>query len=74
MPYDFGATPEVEEFVDSICSHTWKGQKVLFEVWWSLGDITLEPFAMVKKLKALDDYFAMQNVSRWQELPKSKCK
>lgn len=73
-PYDFGATPDAEEFVDSIWSHTWKGNKILFEVWWSLGDITLEPYSTVSKLKALDEYFATQNVSKWQDLARPKRK
>lgn len=71
-PYDFGAPPDAEEFVDSIRAHVWKGKKVFFEVWWSLGDVTLEPYDTVKKLKSLDDYFATQSVSRWQDLSKSK--
>ncbi|KAE9401983.1 hypothetical protein BT96DRAFT_817217, partial [Gymnopus androsaceus JB14] len=73
-PYDVGAPPDAEEFVDSIRSHMWKGNKVLFEVWWSLGDITWEPFETVKKLKALDDYFATQAVTRWQDLARPKRK
>ncbi|KAJ3766042.1 hypothetical protein FB446DRAFT_606475, partial [Lentinula raphanica] len=71
-PYDFGAPSDAEEFVDSIRGHQWRRNKVWFEVWWSLGDVTLETYETVSKLKALDDYFAVQGVSRWQDLPKEK--
>ncbi|KAJ3911457.1 hypothetical protein F5877DRAFT_19977, partial [Lentinula edodes] len=69
-PYNFGAPDDTEEFVDSIRGHEWKGKTVRFEVWWSLGDVTLEPYATVRKLKALDAYFEVQGVSKWQDLPR----
>ncbi|KAK7437598.1 hypothetical protein VKT23_018497 [Stygiomarasmius scandens] len=71
-PYDFGAPPEAEEFVDSISNHTWKDGKVFFTVNWSLGDITNESYGTVKNLRALDDYFQLVGVSRWQDLPKTR--
>jgi hypothetical protein len=46
------------------------GKKVEFEVRWSLGDTTWEPYDSVKELSALDDYFALQGVRTWQALPK----
>ncbi|KAL0562682.1 hypothetical protein V5O48_019401, partial [Marasmius crinis-equi] len=60
------------EFVDSIRGHTWDKNKCLFEVYWTLGDITWEPYSTVRELKALDEYFQLYGVSRWQDLPKTK--
>ena len=69
-PYDFGAPQEAEEFVDEITSHSWKRNKVLFKVHWTLGDVTHEPYSTVRKLKALDNYLALVGVSQWQDLPR----
>ena len=73
-PYDFGAPDSAEEFVDSIRGHEWKGKKVHFEVWWTLGDVTWEPWDTVKRLAALDEYFTLLGVSRWQDLPRGRSK
>ncbi|KAJ3782362.1 hypothetical protein GGU10DRAFT_230383, partial [Lentinula aff. detonsa] len=71
-PYDFGAPPEAEEFVLSIENHKWTKGTVLFEVHWALGDITWEKYNMVNQLKALDEYYTLKGVSKWQELPKTR--
>jgi hypothetical protein len=68
--YDFGDDADDEWLVDSISGHRWVGKKVDFEVRWSLGDTTWEPYESVRKLEALDDYFALQGVRTWQALPK----
>ncbi|KIK49945.1 hypothetical protein GYMLUDRAFT_127161, partial [Collybiopsis luxurians FD-317 M1] len=68
-PYDFGAPPEAEEFVLSIENHKWSKKSPLFEVHWALGDITWENYSTVNNLKALDEYFTLHGVSKWQDLP-----
>ncbi|KAJ7219447.1 hypothetical protein GGX14DRAFT_317401, partial [Mycena pura] len=67
--YDFGEPDEDEWLVDSIIAHRWSGERVDFQVRWNLGDMTWEPFNSVKLLRALDDYFALHGVKRWQQLP-----
>lgn len=66
--YDYG-TPEDEEwYVDAIIGHAWQGRRIKFNVQWSLGDTTWEPYEHCKDLAALDDYLALHNVSDWRKL------
>jgi hypothetical protein len=69
-PYDFGAPAEDEWQVDAIVAHRWDGTTIEFHVKWNLGDMTWEPFSSVKLLSALDDYYALHGVKRWQQLSK----
>ncbi|EEB98138.1 hypothetical protein MPER_02408 [Moniliophthora perniciosa FA553] len=68
-PYDFGAPPDAEFFVDSIEGHEWRKDGIYFAIRWTLGDLTWQPYADVKELRALDEYFRIMNVKRWQDLP-----
>ena len=48
-----------EALVDSILAHKGNGRKresLEFQVQWSDGDVTWEPWEKVKKLSAVDDY------------------
>ena len=66
--YDYG-TPEDEEwYVDAIIGHAWQGRKIKFNVQWSLGDTTWEPYEHCKDLAALDEYLALHNISDWRKL------
>jgi len=70
--YDYG-TPEDEEwFVDAIIGHTWKGRKIEFNIQWSLGDTTWEPYEHCKDLAALDDYLRLYGVTDWRALPRRR--
>ena len=70
--YDYG-TPEDEEwFVDSLIGHAWKGRKIEFNVQWSLGDTTWEPYKHCKDLAALDDYLKLHGVADWRALPRKR--
>ncbi|KAJ7467953.1 hypothetical protein FB451DRAFT_1039732, partial [Mycena latifolia] len=69
-PYDFGAPAEDEWLVDHIVGHRWSGNAVEFHVKWNQGDTTWEKFNAVKLLSALDDYYALHGVTRWQKLRK----
>ena len=54
MCYDFGTTDEPEWSVDEILAHCWVDRAHLeFQVRWTLGDVTWEPLAKCKELKAL---------------------
>ena len=68
--YDFGMPDDDEWLVDEIIGHRFLGKSIEFNVRWTAGDHTWEPFAHVKELAALDDYFALMGVSRWQSLAK----
>jgi hypothetical protein len=68
-PYDFGAPATDEWQVDEIMAHRWAANSVEFLVKWTQGDTTWESFKAVKLLSALDDYFAIHGVRRWQSLP-----
>jgi hypothetical protein len=69
-PYDFGAPAEDEWQVDAIIAHRWSENSVEFHVRWNLGDMTWESFKAVKLLRALDDYYALHGVKKWQQLSK----
>ena len=71
-PYDFGAPDEHEWFVDELLGHWWKGKSLKFEVKWSLGDTTWEPFENCEELEALDRYLEIQGVNRPAELPRRR--
>ena len=66
--YDYGIPEDEEWYVDAIVGHAWQGKKVRFNVQWSLGDTTWEPYEHCKDLTALDDYLALHNVSDWRKL------
>ena len=66
--YDYGIPEDEEWYVDAIVGHAWQGKKVRFNVQWSLGDTTWEPYEHCKDLAALDDYLALHNVSDWRKL------
>jgi len=61
-PYDFGVPDEHEWFIDELLGHQWKGKNLEFEVRWSLGDTTWEPFENCIELEALDRYLEIQGV------------
>ena len=66
--YDYG-TPEDEEwYVDAIIGHAWRGRRITFNVQWSLGDTTWEPYEHCKDLAALDEYLTLHGVSDWRKL------
>jgi hypothetical protein len=67
--YDFGMPDDDEWFVDEIIDHRWKGKSVEFNVRWTAGDNTWEPYSHVQDLEALDHYYALLGVTRWQNLP-----
>jgi hypothetical protein len=69
-PYDFGAPATDEWQVDEILAHRWEDNSVDFLVKWTQGDTTWESFRAVKLLSALDDYYAVHGVRRWQNLPR----
>jgi hypothetical protein len=52
--YDFGITDNHKWFMDEIIGHWWKGKKIEYEVWCSLGDTTWETQANCNQLAALD--------------------
>jgi hypothetical protein len=67
--YDFGMPDDDEWFVDEILNHRWINKSIEFHVRWTAGDATWEPYSHVKDLKALDQYYALMGVTRWQSLP-----
>ena len=72
-PYDFGTPDDAEWFVDELLGHRWKGPRVAdleFEVRWSLGDTTWEPYANCKELVALDWYLELKGAKRPAQLPR----
>jgi hypothetical protein len=70
--YDFGNGDSVdtEEYVNEIVSHCWDNETVLFLVRWTLGSSSWEPWEVVQDLEAIDNYFELQDVTSWQDLPK----
>jgi hypothetical protein len=48
--YDYGVPEDEEWYVDAIVGHTWQGRKIKFNVQWSLGDTTWEPYEHCKDL------------------------
>jgi hypothetical protein len=68
--YDFGNDDEQEWLIDKIIAHRWVSNKELeFQVAWTLGDITWEPYTMCKDLEALDAYLERRRVMKPKELP-----
>ena len=62
-----------EALVDSILAHRGNGRKresLEFQVQWSDGDVTWEPWERVKKLSAVDDYIKTQPGSGLKALMK----
>jgi len=55
--------------VDELLGHRWKGRNLEFEVRWSLGNTTWEPFENCEELEALDRYLEIQGVNCPAELP-----
>jgi hypothetical protein len=68
--YDFGLPDDTEWVVDEINAHKWTGNRIDFQVKWSLGDTTWESYNNCKDLKALDDYLALIGVDSWRKLPR----
>ena len=66
--YDYGVPEDEEWYVDAIVGHAWQGRKIRFNVQWSLGDTTWEPYEHCKDLMALDEYLALHRVSDWKKL------
>ena len=66
--YDFGMPTDDEWFVDEITGHRWIDNNVEFNICWTAGDETWEPYSHVKDLEALDHYYALMGVTRWQSL------
>ena len=66
--YDFGMPDDDEWLVDEIIGHRFVGKSIEFDVRWTAGDHTWEPFTNVKELEALDHYFALMGVTWWQSL------
>jgi hypothetical protein len=66
--YDFGMPDDDEWFVDEIIGHRFTDDAIEFHVRWTAGDHTWEPFSGVKSLEALDHYYALMGVKRWQAL------
>jgi hypothetical protein len=70
--YDFGMPDDDEWMVDEIVGHRFNGRSIEFNVRWTAGDHTWEPYAHVKDLEALDHYYALMGVTRWQQLGRRK--
>src|ERR1700692_2109588 len=68
--YDFGMPDDDEWLVGEIMGHRFIGQTIEFNVRWTAGDHTWEPYAHVRDLEALDHYYALMGVTRWQSLAK----
>ena len=59
----FGEHPR-EWAVDRILSHMGRGSDAEFEVQWSTGDVTWVPYADIKHLQALREYYEALGVAR----------
>lgn len=70
--YNFGQNPEEEWQVEEITSHRWTAAKIEFQVKWTYGDSTWEPYASCKDLEAVDEYLRLQGVQSWRLLPRNK--
>ena len=61
--------PDDDEWlVDEIIGHRFVNKSIEFNVRWTAGDHTWEPYTHVKDLEALDNYYALMGVTRWQSL------
>ena len=56
--------------VNEIMGHRFVGRSIEFNVRWTAGDHTWEPYMHVKDLEALDHYYALMGVTCWQLLAK----
>nr|VWO95354.1 Uncharacterized protein [Ganoderma boninense] len=65
----FGEQPR-EWAVDRIVSHAGKGADAEFEVQWSTGDVTWVPYADIRHLQALTEYFEAMDVTNIRQLGK----
>jgi hypothetical protein len=68
--YNFGMPDDDEWLIDEIMGHRFVGKSIEFNVQWTAGDHTWEPYAHVRDLEALDHYYALMGVTRWQSLAK----
>lgn len=69
--YDFGMPDDDEWLVDEIISHRFNNDnEVEFNVLWTAGDNTWEPYSNVKDLEALQHYFDIMGVRSWRTLSK----
>ena len=66
--YNFGMPDDDEWLVDEIVGHRYSGKSIEFNVRWTAGDHTWEPYLSVKDLEALDHYFALMGITCWQQL------
>ena len=69
--YDYGVPEDEEWYVDAIIGHAWQGRKIRFNVQWSLGDTTWEPYEHCKELATLDEYLALHHVTDWRRLARN---
>ncbi|KAF7770793.1 hypothetical protein Agabi119p4_6767 [Agaricus bisporus var. burnettii] len=67
-PYDFGIDDKHEWFVDEILGHRHDAGGLEFEVRWSLGDTTWEPYEICKDLAAMDRYLELQGAKNIEDL------
>jgi hypothetical protein len=58
--------------VDRILSHSGKGKSAQFELKWKTGDVTWEPFYVIKHLQALDEYCEAMGIEKPSHLPAGK--
>ena len=69
--YDYGVPEDEEWYIDAIIGHAWQGRRIRFNVQWSLGDTTWEPYEHCKDLAALDEYLALHHVTDWKKLARN---
>jgi hypothetical protein len=68
--YNFGMPDDDKWLIDKIMGHCFMGKSIKFNVRWTAGDHTWEPYVHVKDLEALDHYYALMGVTHWQSLAK----
>lgn len=66
--YDFGEPEDQEWQVEGILAHKWEGNKIQFQVQWTMGKCTWEPYDSCKELQALDEYLKLRGVTNWRSL------
>ncbi|KIJ35994.1 hypothetical protein M422DRAFT_180015, partial [Sphaerobolus stellatus SS14] len=54
--------------VDRIISHTGRGWEAQFKLKWELGDVTWEPWHVIKKLEASQEYCELMGISNMRQL------
>ncbi|KIJ22920.1 hypothetical protein M422DRAFT_84881, partial [Sphaerobolus stellatus SS14] len=54
--------------VDRELSHTGTGREAQFELKWKSGDVTWEPWHIIKKLKALQEYCELMGIGNTRQL------